>query len=65
MLSVAEVSRRDWKHQLDEARMALASHDVAEVRRVAKTLGATLMIVSWPEPGALYQDENFSLLRVE
>jgi hypothetical protein len=64
MLSVAEASRRDWKEQLDEVRKALASHDIAEVRKVAKTLGATLVVVPWPEPGALYQDEYFSVLRV-
>jgi len=65
MLSVAETSRREWKRQLDEVRTALASHDVAELRRVAKELDATLVVVPWPEAGALYQDENFSVLRVE
>jgi len=65
MLSVAEASRREWKRQLDEVRTALASHDVAELRRVAKTLDATLVVVPWPEAGALYQDSSFSVLRVE
>jgi len=62
---ITDASRREWKDELDAVTTALASHDVGEVTKVAKTLDATLVIVPWPEPGALYQDENFSVLRVE
>ena len=61
---LTQASRREWKRELDAVTAALASHDIVEVSRVAKSLDATLVIVPWPEPEALYQDENFSVLRV-
>lgn len=64
-MRVTAMSRRDWKNELDAVAQAIASRDIDEVRRVAKTSNATLVVVPWPEAGALYQDENFSVLRVD
>ncbi len=62
---ITDASRREWKDELDAVTGALESRDIGVVSKVAKTLHATVMIVPWPEPGALYQDENFAVLRVE
>ena len=61
---ITDASRREWKDELDAVTAALATHDTSEVAKVAKSLHATIIIVPWPEPAALYQDENFSALRV-
>lgn len=57
-------SRRQWRDELDAVAAALGSRDIDEVTRVAKELGATIVVVPWQEPGALYQDDNYSVLRV-
>ncbi len=62
--SVTNDARHDWKEEVDAVRQALASRDIDEVRRVAKKWNATLVIVPWPEPEALYRDQYFSILRV-
>ena len=62
--SVANDARRGWKEEVDAVRRALASRDIDEVRRLAKKWNATLVIVPWPEPDALYRDQYFSILRV-
>jgi hypothetical protein len=64
-MRVTATSRRAWKNEVDGVAQALASRDIDSVRRAAKTWNATLVIVPWSEAGALYQDENFSVLRVE
>jgi hypothetical protein len=63
-MSVTNATRRAWKQEVDAVSSALASRNIDEVLRVAKTLHATLVVVPWPQPGALYQDEYFSVLRV-
>lgn len=62
--SVANDARRGWKEEVDAVRRALASRDIDEVRRLAKKWNATLVIVPWPEPDALYRDQYFSILRI-
>jgi len=63
-LTVTDGARHDWKEGVDAVRQAFASHDIDEVRKVAKKWNATLVIVPWPEPGALYQDQYYSILRI-
>jgi hypothetical protein len=65
MMTVTVPARREWKEQLDQVAEALATHDRDMVMKTARELHATLVIVPWQEPDALYRDENFSLLRVE
>jgi hypothetical protein len=62
--SVTNDARHDWKEEVDAVRQALASRNIDEVRRVAKKWNATLVIVPWPEPEALYRDQYFSILRI-
>jgi hypothetical protein len=63
-MSVTNATRRTWKQEVDAVSSALASRNIDEVLRAAKALNATLVVVPWPQPGALYQDEYFSVLRV-
>jgi hypothetical protein len=65
MMSVTLPARRTWKSELDQVSKALATRDLDLVFETARELHATLVIVPWPEPAALYQDENFSVLRVD
>jgi hypothetical protein len=65
MMSVAVPARRDWKNELDQVSKALATRDLDRVFETARELHATLVIVPWPEPAALYRDDNFSVLRVD
>ena len=60
---VTNATRRTWKQEVEAVSSALASRNIDEVLRLAKTLNATLVVVPWPQPGALYQDEYFSVLR--
>jgi hypothetical protein len=62
--SVTNDARRSWKEEVDAVRRALASRNIDEVRRLAKKWNATLVIVPWPEPDALYRDQYFSILRI-
>jgi hypothetical protein len=62
---VSDASRREWRDEVDAVAKAMASRNIDEVRRVAKTWKATLAVVPWPEPGALYQDGSFSVIRIE
>jgi hypothetical protein len=64
LLTVTDSRRQVWKEAVDAVREALASRDIDEVRRVARKWNATLVIVPWPEPDALYRDQYFSILRV-
>ena len=65
MMTVTVPARREWKNQLDVVAQALATRDLDVIFQTARELGATLVIVPWQEPSALYRDENFSILRVE
>ena len=65
MMTVTVPARREWKNQLDEVAQALATHDLDTVMKTARELDATIVIVPWQEPAALYRDENFSILRVD
>jgi hypothetical protein len=62
--SVTNDARRSWKEEVDAVRRALASRNIDEVRRLAKKWNATLVIVPWAEPDALYRDQYFSILRI-
>jgi hypothetical protein len=62
--TVTNPARHEWKEEVDAVRAALESRDIDQVRRVAKKWNATLVIVPWPEPDALYRDQYFSILRV-
>jgi hypothetical protein len=61
--TVTDPARDDWKQAVDAVRAALESRDLARVRHVARGHGATLIVVPWPEVGALYQDGYFSIVR--
>jgi hypothetical protein len=65
MMSVTVPARREWKNQLDVVAKALATHDLGTIFQTARELGATIVILPWQEQGALYRDENFSILRVD
>lgn len=60
----SDARREIWLKAVTAVRAAIASHDIEEVRKVAKKWKATLVIVPWAEPGAVYQDEHFSILRI-
>lgn len=65
MMTVTVPARREWKSQLDQVAQALETRDLDTVLKAARELDATLVIVPWQEPDALYRDENFSILRVD
>lgn len=65
MMTVTLPARREWKNELDLVAKSLATRDLDTAFQAARDLHATIVIVPWQEPAALYRDANFSLLRVE
>jgi hypothetical protein len=65
LMTVTVPARRVWKDELDQVASALATRDLVTIFQTARDLHATMVIVPWQEPAALYRDQNFSLLRVE
>jgi hypothetical protein len=62
--TVTDAARHEWKEAVDAVRQALESRDIDAVRAVAKKWHATLVIVPWSEPDAVYRDQYFSILRI-
>lgn len=53
-----------WMTGVHETQAAFASHDLAQVVAVARKHGANLAIVPWKVQDALYQDGNYSVIRI-
>ena len=56
--------RLDWMTSVHDTQQALANHDLAQVKAVARKYGATLAIVPWPVQDALYQDGKYSVILI-
>jgi hypothetical protein len=56
--------RRQWVDNLKIIDRVLETGDTDQVLALARDLGASFAIVTWPVDGASYQDEYFTILRV-
>lgn len=56
--------RLEWMTSVHDTQAAFASHDMARVIAVARKYGATLVIVPWTVQDAIYQNGNYSVIRI-
>lgn len=63
-MDVWDLQREKWARALDRVDAVLATGDTAQVLALARELGATWAVVTWPVEGAAYRDATFSILRV-
>jgi hypothetical protein len=62
--AIASDERKVWADSMAEVDMAIASRDIERVKAVARKHRATLAVVPWPVPNALYRDPHYSIIRV-
>jgi hypothetical protein len=60
-----DVRRATWSRSLEAIDSALAARDLGRVMTLARSLGATYAVVSWPVEDAAYSDEYYSVIRVQ
>ncbi len=63
-LDVWDVRRAQWAQTLGAIDRALSARDLAQVMALARSLGATYAVVSWPVEDAAYRDDFYSVVKV-
>ena len=57
--------RYDWMMVVKEVHEILSRHNIIELVELAKKYQANLAIVPWEVKGAVYSDNNYSVIRIK
>lgn len=64
-LQVWDARRAKWAESIEALDRALATRDLGRIMTLARSLGATYAVVNWPVKDAAYQDDCYSVVRVQ
>jgi hypothetical protein len=63
-IGVTDLNRARWKNTVQDVSQALLKRDLKQIELIASKHGATLAVVPWDQPGALYQDKYYSIVHL-